>query len=301
MPRLDGEADVLADAECRKQIGDLERAADAGVRDLLRRMTGDRPAQQRHRALVRRVHARQQIERGGLAGAVGPDQRVQRAVGDGDIDALHGADAAKALDDVAGGQHRAIDMGFRPQEFRQRQHLDAPRRHRGVLDRLLAERRHQPLADADEPRRREYDEGDEHKAEPEQPVLGVDAQKFAKQDEEQRAERGAEEAAHAADYDHRQQIAGERHRDRIGRGHAVLVEEENAGEPGDAGRQHEGQELVAVGRIAEEARALLVLADRDQHAADGGVVEAPQQDQHGERDQCDQPVIVGGGFQIKTK
>ena len=36
-------------------------------------------------------------------------------------------------------------------------------------------------------------------------------------------------------------------------------------------------ELVAVGRIADEARALLVLADRDEHAADRRVVEAPQQ------------------------
>ena len=51
MARLHGEADVLADAERRKQVGDLERAADAGARDLLRRMSGDRLAQQRHRAL----------------------------------------------------------------------------------------------------------------------------------------------------------------------------------------------------------------------------------------------------------
>ena len=31
MPRLHGEADILADAERRKQVGDLERAADAGA------------------------------------------------------------------------------------------------------------------------------------------------------------------------------------------------------------------------------------------------------------------------------
>ena len=102
VPRLHGEADVLADAERRKQIGDLERAADAGARDLLRRVAGDRLAQQRHRALVGRKHAGQQIERRGLAGAVGADQRMQRAVGDRDVDALHRLDAAEALDDVAG-------------------------------------------------------------------------------------------------------------------------------------------------------------------------------------------------------
>ena len=31
----------------------------------------------------------------------------------------------------------------------------------------------------------------------------------------------------------------------------------------------ESEQLVAVGRVADEARALLVLADRDEHAADG--------------------------------
>ena len=291
MPRLHGEANVLADAQRRKQIGDLERAADAGVRDLFRRMAGDRLAQQRYRALVRRIHAGQQIERRGLAGAVGADQRVQRAVGNRDVDALHRPDAAEALDDVAGGKHRAVDVRFRPQEFRQRQHFDPARRHRGIFDRLLAERRDQPLADADQAGRRKHDEGDEHQAEPEQPVLGVDAEEFAEQDEEQRAERRPQEAAHAADHDHRQQIAGERHRDRIGRGHAVLEQQEDAGKPGNGGGQHEGGELVAIGRIAEKARALLVLADRHQHAADGRIVEAPQQDQHQECDRRDEPVI----------
>ena len=209
--------------------------------DLLRRMSGDRLAQQRYRALVRRIHARQQIERRGLAGAVGADQRMQRAVGDGDVDALNGLDAAKTLDDVAGGKHRSVDVRFGPQEFRQRQHFDAARRHRGVFVGLLAERRDQPLADADQAGRRKHDEADEHQAEPEQPVLGIDAEEFAEQDEEQRAERGAQETAHAADHDHRQQIAGERDRDRIGRGHAVLIKQQDAGKSGDPCRQHEGR------------------------------------------------------------
>ena len=65
-------------------------------------------------------------------------------------------------------------------------------------------------ADADETGRRKHNETDEHEAEPEQPVLGVDAEEFAEQDEEQRAERRAEETAHTADHDHGQEIAGER-------------------------------------------------------------------------------------------
>ena len=66
-------------------------------------------------------------------------------------------------------------------------------------------------------------------------------------------------------------------------------------------RQHEGDELVAIGRIAEEARALLVLADRDQHDAEGRAMEAPQQDQHREGDGGDEPVIDGRGFQIEAE
>ena len=56
------------------------------------------------------VHAGQQVERRGLAGAVGTDQGVQRAVGDRDVDALHRLDAAETLDDVAGGKHGAVEV-----------------------------------------------------------------------------------------------------------------------------------------------------------------------------------------------
>jgi hypothetical protein len=73
----------------------------------------------------------------------------------------------------------------------------------------------------------------------------------------------------------RQQIAGERHRDRVRRGHAVLKQQEDAGEPGYCGGQNEGGELVTVGRIAEKARALFVLADRNQHVADARMMETP--------------------------
>ena len=56
-------------------------------------------------------------------------------------------------------------------------------------------------------------------------------------------------------------------------------------------RDHEADELVAVGRIADEARALLVLADRHQHAADRRAVKAPEQVADGEAERGDQPVV----------
>ncbi len=232
MARLHGEADILADTQFGKQIGDLERAADARLGNLFGRMTCDRLAHQRGFTFIRREHAGQEIECRCLACAVRADQRMQRAVGDGDIDPLHGLDAAEALHHVASGQHRPLDGGFRPQEFRQRQRLDLARRHRRVFSHFLAERREQFLAHANQSGRREHDEADEHKAEPQQPVLGVDAEKLSEQNEEQRAERRPEKTAHAADHNHRQQLAGERHRNRIGRGHAVLVQQKDTGEPG---------------------------------------------------------------------
>ena len=80
------------------------------LRDLLRRFARDGLAHQRHRALIRWIHAGQKVERRGLAGAVGTDQRVEGAVGNGDIDALYCLDAAETLDHVAGGKHRPIDV-----------------------------------------------------------------------------------------------------------------------------------------------------------------------------------------------
>ena len=150
MPRLDGETDVFANAERRKKVGNLERAADACSGDLLRCMSGDRLAHQGYRALVRRIHTRQEIERRGLAGAIWADQRMQRAVCDGDINALNGLDPPKTLDDVACGKHRSADVRFGPQKFWQRQEFDAARRHCGIFCCLLAKRRHQPLADTDQ-------------------------------------------------------------------------------------------------------------------------------------------------------
>jgi hypothetical protein len=207
-------------------------------------MPGDRPAHQRHGALIRGKHAGQQIERSGLAGAIWTDQRVQRAIGNRDVDALYRPDAAKAFDDVTGGKHRALDVRCRAQEIRQRQHFDPARRHRRIFRRLLAPGRDQPLAYSDQTCRRKHDEGDKYKAEPEQPVFGVDAQKFPEQDKEQRAQRRAQETAHPPDHDHGQQIARERDRNRVGRSHAVLVKQKYAGKPGDSRRQHERRELV---------------------------------------------------------
>ena len=67
---------------------------------------------------------------------------------------------------------------------------------------------------------------------------------------------------------------------------AMLREgEERAGEPGDRRRDDEGSQLVAVGRIALETRARLVLADRHQPRAEAAARELPGDQQRDDAEQ----------------
>ena len=120
---------------------------------------------------VRREHAGDQVERRGLAGAVGADQRVQGAVLDGEVDALDGLDAAEALDQARCAIRTGplgVWRGFRKAGSGSSPTLAA--RHRRRLDCRLRNGAQHALADADEARRREHDEADEQQAEVEQPI-----------------------------------------------------------------------------------------------------------------------------------
>ena len=66
-------------------------------------------------------------------------------------------------------------------------------------------------------------------------------------------------------------------------------------------REHEADQLVAVGRIADEARALLILADRNQHAADRRAVKAPQQDADRHADRGDHPIVDAVTLEIERQ
>jgi hypothetical protein len=167
-------------------------------------------------------------------------------------------------------------------------------RHRGVVDGPRPPARRGAVPEADQSGRREHDEGDEEQPEHEQPVLGHARQVVTEDDEEQRPERRPEERAHAADDHHRQQLAGERDRDRLGRGHPVVEQQQHAGERGDGRGYHERDELVALRVVAEEARALFVLADRHQHAAERRAVEAPERQDDERADRGDERVVAPG-------
>ena len=70
---------VVEHAQLAEQPDVLEGPRQPGPRDRVRLQPVDALAVQRHRAGVGPVHAGQQVERRGLAGAVGPDQPVQPA------------------------------------------------------------------------------------------------------------------------------------------------------------------------------------------------------------------------------
>ena len=70
-----------------------------------------------------------------------------------------------------------------------------------------------------------------------------------------------------------------------------LKTESDAGEAGDRGREHEGEQLVAVGRVADEAGALLVLADRDQHVPTGERWKRQSRHSDREADRGHEPVV----------
>ena len=66
---------VLAHAHRAERLRDLERAPDAKARDAVRRQAGNARFPDQDLARIRDQLAVQQVEAGGLAGAVRPDER----------------------------------------------------------------------------------------------------------------------------------------------------------------------------------------------------------------------------------
>ena len=210
--------------------------------------------------------------------------------------------AAEALVQIARREHQAAAINRSHQCSRQRRNLGGPTAgHRGRFDRGRPERGQQPPRNADEPGRRKHDEADEQQAEIEQPMRRPDRQKFAEQDEEQGAERRPQEASHPADHYHGDELAREGDGQRLGRGKAVIEDRKRTCDRNHCRREHEADQLVAVGWIADEACALFVLADRDEHAADRRAVKAPEQDADCQSDRGDHPVIVGVTLEIDAE
>ena len=78
-----------------EQPVDLERARDAELDPLGLALAGDVAAGEQHATFGRRQHAGEEIDKRGLAGAVGADQRVARAGFELEVDILHGPERAE--------------------------------------------------------------------------------------------------------------------------------------------------------------------------------------------------------------
>ena len=85
------------------------------ARDLARRQAVHRLASPAHGATAERQHAGDQVEGGGLAGAVGADQGQQLAGLEFEVDAIDGLDATEGLAQVLDFEqaHRATSVGVR--------------------------------------------------------------------------------------------------------------------------------------------------------------------------------------------
>ena len=105
---LAGRADphVLDDRELREHLGQLEGADHAHPGDLVRRDLVQARAVERPVAAVGAVEPGEQVEEGGLAGAVRPDQRGDHAALDLHVLHVDRGQAAEAAGDVVGDHDR---------------------------------------------------------------------------------------------------------------------------------------------------------------------------------------------------
>src|SRR5262249_30154846 len=88
---------VVAAGHGTEHAHELERAADAEPGDPMRGEPADRPLLEAHFATVAPQRPRDQVEHGGLAGAVGPDQSDDLATHDGKRHLVDRNEAAKGL------------------------------------------------------------------------------------------------------------------------------------------------------------------------------------------------------------
>ena len=98
---LHGEAHVLGDRKARKQIGELERPAEAGSRTRGRREPRDVPPVEQDLTRACGKLPGDQVEVGGLAGTVRPDDRGQFAGPEGATHRIDGHVAAEANGEVS--------------------------------------------------------------------------------------------------------------------------------------------------------------------------------------------------------
>ena len=194
---------VVEHGHAREELQVLEGARHSAAYDLMRPEPLDRRAAQSHVAIVRLEESGEQVEGGGLAGAVGADQTDDPAAPQLDFEAGDGEDAAEAAREPFA---RDRDGAIGRRGCGERQGATRRRCRRPAARRDLAE---QPL-------RTQQENGDEHQAVDHLPTLvgdvGRQVDKFEqlRQGREQhRAQHRAPQIAGAADDHHGEDVDGE--------------------------------------------------------------------------------------------
>src|SRR5487761_944091 len=89
-----------------KQRRDLERATDVASDTLRLRQRRDVGAVEQNTAVIRLENAGDEIDGARLAGAIGADERLTRAVAEAEIDAIGDGQCAEAFAQTAGFERR---------------------------------------------------------------------------------------------------------------------------------------------------------------------------------------------------
>src|SRR6202162_5210630 len=128
-----------------------------------------------------------------------------------------------------------------------------------------------------DPAGEDEEQHDEDDAEDERPVLRVGDDLLVQPDEDEGAQRRADEGAHAAQERHDQHLGGLGPVREVGEDAPVEDAEKPAREPREGARDDEGRQLVAAHVDADDLRALRGLAEGREHAAERRAHHAAEQ------------------------
>ena len=110
--QIAGDANVVEDRQRPEQADVLERARDAERHDVVHPQPGDIASGETHGAFSGLVDAGDQIEDGGLPGAIRTDEPAEFALMDGEVHCVDGGEPAEADRDLIKleqGGHGALE------------------------------------------------------------------------------------------------------------------------------------------------------------------------------------------------
>ena len=268
--RLRGDAHVLEHAELRKEVGDLEGLGDAAMGETVLRQAGDLLAPKDDLALARREGAGQHVEEGALAGPVRPDDRGEPVGEEVDADVLQGGEAAELLGDALGAKdrgHGRSQCSSDPQMPRGKNRMSSTNSVPTMICQCVVTT----------------------------PITSC------KQEEEEGAEKRAEEGAHAAEQRHHEHVGGVEVVQRLDRHDGEVDRVERAGQSREQAGQDEDKPAHARHVVAAGARPPLVLAQRLDDGAERRVEDAREQRQRAGHEQQDDVVFGGRVEQVDAQ